>query len=1070
MTAGSRFFKPRTLIVLVLACVAQQPVLAKAPTATAVLEAAGIRAGLIVHVGCGDGELTARLAADDRLLVHGLDTDAQNVEKARRHAQSLEACGNVSFDRFDGHRLPYVDNLVNCVVAQDLGDVPMSEVMRVLCPGGVALTGDTKAVKSRPDDIDDWTHWLYDASGNAVSRDLVAGPPRHYQWTAPPAWSKHHDTVLATSAMVTAGGRLFSITDRSPSSEFHETSQGNWFLVARDAFNGVLLWEVPIEGWGWQTWGESFTKRFAQPVQLPSRLVADADRVYVTLGFHAPVSVIDAASGEILRTLEATRCADEILLENGRVIATIYDPADEPSKKAIRAVDPADGRLLWQTDRYEGLPARYDAVEGMDPLYVTAYRDRVVFVSKQEIVCLDLESGDPRWKIPRPEYHEHQMNLGVRQSENCSIVNHGEVVIFVQPAGKLPHTCHTVPCDLYAFSADTGRRLWSGKCGTWAWGHQADVFVIDGLAWVHEHIETEMKGPDPVDVESIDHALIGLDLHTGEVRRKIPTSEIFRIGHHHRCYRNKATTRYLFSARRGTETTDFASGRLDLHPWVRSECRLGVVPANGFLYTAPHPCACYAGVSLTGFNALAPERREGERKRETGRGGDGESGVARLERGPAYNPTAYSLQPAASSPSWPTYRQNGTRNGFVPTKVATDLTTRWTANLAGPLTAPVVAGGRVFVAQKERRTLVALDAIDGRTVWKFSAAARIDSPPTVIGPLVAFGCRDGWVYCLTADSGKLVWRFRAAPDERWMVADDRLESVWPVHGSLLAADDEVIALAGRSSYLDGGLYAYRLKLESGQLIERKRINHGHLTEKELLDREASLYDHYYTEGTLADVLSTHGDSVLVKGTAVFGPGLESGPLLTVHSGYLDDSMFERSLWFLKSPGREPIGAQMIVHDNDTAYGFFAYSSSSRGGPWHVIGSGYTLFSAPCGAAESSSPGPMKIDPHVLGQDSRLLRKFTWRQTIPVRARAMVLAENALLVAGTPDVVKPDNDPYLAVEGRLGGRLLVASRADGHTLAEHDLPSPPTWDGMAVTAAGAYISMQDGSVALLGPAE
>lgn len=50
---------------------------------------------------------------------------------------------------------------------------------------------------------------------------------------------------------------------------------------------------------------------------------------------------------------------------------------------------------------------------------------------------------------------------------------------------------------------------------------------------------------------------------------------------------------------------------------------------------------------------------------------------------------------------------------------------------------------------------------------------------------VLFGSRDGWVYCLQASDGQLVWRFRAAPEERKMMAFEQLESTWPVHGSVL---------------------------------------------------------------------------------------------------------------------------------------------------------------------------------------------------------------------------------------------------------------------------------------------
>ncbi|UCE48006.1 MAG: hypothetical protein JSW47_20705, partial [Phycisphaerales bacterium] len=33
----------------------------------------GVRGGLVVHLGCGEGELTATLGAADAYIVHGLD-------------------------------------------------------------------------------------------------------------------------------------------------------------------------------------------------------------------------------------------------------------------------------------------------------------------------------------------------------------------------------------------------------------------------------------------------------------------------------------------------------------------------------------------------------------------------------------------------------------------------------------------------------------------------------------------------------------------------------------------------------------------------------------------------------------------------------------------------------------------------------------------------------------------------------------------------------------------------------------------------------------------------------------
>jgi hypothetical protein len=91
-----------------------------------------------VHLGCGDGTLTAALCASGNYVVHGLDVGWANVVQARSHIYSLGKYGPVSADRFDGKRLLYLDNLVNLLVTEDLGDVPRGEVMRVLAPRGVS--------------------------------------------------------------------------------------------------------------------------------------------------------------------------------------------------------------------------------------------------------------------------------------------------------------------------------------------------------------------------------------------------------------------------------------------------------------------------------------------------------------------------------------------------------------------------------------------------------------------------------------------------------------------------------------------------------------------------------------------------------------------------------------------------------------------------------------------------------------------------------------------------------------------------------------------------------------------
>lgn len=69
-----------------------------------ILEETGINGGLIVHLGCGDGKLTAALGKSKSFLVHGLDRDEAKIRKARDYIRSLGIYGRVSVELWRGKR------------------------------------------------------------------------------------------------------------------------------------------------------------------------------------------------------------------------------------------------------------------------------------------------------------------------------------------------------------------------------------------------------------------------------------------------------------------------------------------------------------------------------------------------------------------------------------------------------------------------------------------------------------------------------------------------------------------------------------------------------------------------------------------------------------------------------------------------------------------------------------------------------------------------------------------------------------------------------------------------------
>jgi glucose dehydrogenase len=97
------------------------------------------------------------------------------------------------------------------------------------------------------------------------------------------------------------------------------------------------------------------------------------DRVYVTLGTDAPLSALDAATGETVRTYENTKVTEEILRDDGVLLlsvaaegqplrsdpnktyanmaeirAHVTNPLWTESPRTVMAVDAESGKVLWK--------------------------------------------------------------------------------------------------------------------------------------------------------------------------------------------------------------------------------------------------------------------------------------------------------------------------------------------------------------------------------------------------------------------------------------------------------------------------------------------------------------------------------------------------------------------------------------------------------------------------------------------------------------------------------------------------------------------------------------------------
>jgi outer membrane protein assembly factor BamB len=461
---------------------------------------------------------------------------------------------------------------------------------------------------------------------------------------------------------------------------------------------------------------------------------------------------------------------------------------------------------------------------------------------------------------------------------------------------------------------------------------------------------------------------------------------------------------------------------------------------------------------MDGFHVLAP--------------GNGEK-IAddhRLEKGPAFDSP---LEKTDSTDDWPTYRRDNARSGATDTKAKGGIKSVWKTPLKGKISPPILARGKVFVSIVDQHIVAALDAASGKQLWDFQAGARVDSPPTFHRGHLVFGSRDGRLYCLRASDGELVWKLRAAPLTRHLVAYDQVESVWPLHGSVLVKNGLAYVAAGRSSFLDGGIRVLALDVATG-VIKHKNVLHDKVI---IPGAKSGSTSKYMIQGAVPDIMVA-GDGNIYMGQLMLGNDLKVKPVkpanrlgtletplrLCTTSGFLDDTYFNRTFWMYAKrwPGyslatQGPKSGQILVFDKTTTYSAKVFDQRlpkhQKKGPYRSgffkPGSGYLLL------AEDNSSEP-KLESKVPGAEGERpdhvrTQQPKWSKRFPIRIRAMVKAGSLLFIAGPPDA---EYGPGLvdALAGRRGGMLWTISAADGEKKADLKLDAPPVFDGL-ITANG-----------------
>jgi outer membrane protein assembly factor BamB len=1027
-------------------------------------------------------------------VVHSLDTNPAKVNAARKHIRSKGLYGKVSADEYDGKRLPYADNLINLMVVDKAASVPREEVLRVLAPYGMAFIGAEKVVKPWPEEMDEWSHYLYGPNNNAVADGTTISSPRSLRWSAGKPWGRSHDQITGTHAMVSAKGIMYYIFDDAPLHSVRYKPQ--WKLIARDAFNGTRLWEQPIPEWiNHMRWFR------AGPTHLTRRLVAADDHIYVTMGITAPVSKLDGRTGKTLKVYPGTEHAEEIIYKDGVLyvlvgtseisITVLHKYAEKPDfipteERHLVAIDAESGNELWRKNARDEnyiLPLGY------------AVNDNKVYIhSIKALECLSADTGKPLWETACSVFEKRyawststlvatdevillaDRSLAKAKSKGKSSANSkevgaaaGNITWAITQIGIDGIAQKNAACELTAYDAANGGELWKIPVGE-GYNSPADVFVVENVVW---------PGPEFAK---------GYDLKTGKVVREIPSKGDAVGMVHHRCYRNKVTGNYILRGKDGIEAIDLHKGWVGNNSWLRGACAYGVMPANGLTYVPPDACGCHPHVKLQGFNALGSTIPQAVFEEPAPH-------EERLIKGEAYPRLAElcSDKNKTRKEDWPAFRHDSSRSGMSQSDVTDSLQQTWITTLSGRLSQPVAAHSMVFVSSIDEYTVHALDGKTGKQVWSVGVGSRVDSPPTVYRGLLVFGSADGYVHCLEAATGKLAWRFRAAPGEHLISYQERLESSWPVRGSVLVEKDTLCFTAGRNSYMDGGLYYYQMDPATGKVLATNLIRHLDPVTGVQTGIERNGYAKFDSEGVLSDILSSDGKSVFLKHMQFDFSGEEEHrekihertPHLYSPGGFLGEHWYMRTYWLFGTQTKAGYGGWGRKYSGSlygTPYGrimcfnedrIFSYGRLQTGpdpsGKKHDL---YHLFSS-LKIYKPAVEGPTTIDLNEFPKGIPVRKENFWSTPdFDLIVRAMALTPTYLVLAGPKDVAKrsedemafENNDEALAAyTGKRGAELYLQSISDGKTIQKLSLPAMPVFDGLIVADKRVFVSLVDGTI-------
>lgn len=779
---------------------------------------AGICRGIVSLPRCGDGQLAMAMARNSGMLVHAMDSRPENVSATRRLAQDAGLLGRqIYVERGELSSLPLADNYADLLVVADLQDADLArlecgEILRVLSAGrGKALLGragagggltqvaleawvkkigiaDAKVVqdarglwavisKPRLAGSDDWTHQLHGPDNNPVSKDMTFKWPYLVQYLGKPYLG---DSGARESA---AGGRLFVMCGwwyRVPGAWKDPTNS----LHAYNVYNGRELWSKNLTASHLTDFGAH-----------RSALVATDSVVYVLEG--NAVLVLDAETGAQIRSIALDKTGEEgkwIALSDGVLFALggDKDPAVKlsattypgvvtsvvPQTKAIigmgkkiAAFDAGTGKDLWVHEEDKPIEARCLAISA----------GKLFFYSEQSRAgCLDGRTGRLLWTNADAQVLAAFADGPWKENTPYGVMATPDAV-YISRGAKV------------ALSAKDGTLLWKDDKN-----RVGGRFSAQNLLLIGDRLQSSVG--------------MLLEPLTGKPKVDARGTPV------------RAAVWGVCDQRTALDTPyghDNPVNQQRLNPTgVKPPCDSGMIVADGVMFASPNACVCDSQTKgFTAFSAANDFKLD-----------QPANAADRLERGDGELNPAAALQ--AGAKDWPVYRGNAQRNGSSGATVSPKAAVLWQYQPAHPFvnepwpdtltteadhkpTAAICIAGWVFFAGTDG-VVHCLDSQTGLQKWSFATDGPVHACPTFWEGRLYVGSADGCAYALEAATGRLLWRFRGAPEPRRILVYGQLQSSWPVDTGVFIHEGVAYFAAGMRDEM--GTHIYALDAKSGGII------------------------------------------------------------------------------------------------------------------------------------------------------------------------------------------------------------------------------------------------------------